>query len=198
MDNTPAKNNNIDLHHRSAIKGYHALEELALDLHLSWSYRADNIWERLDPALWEITHNPWIVLQTVYKEKLVKAFDDPDFSKMVDEQLQLKREQDKATTWFKKNHAQSPLTHVAYFSMEYMLSEALPIYSGGLGNVAGDQLKAASDLGVPVVAVGLLYQQGYFRQAIDKDGCQELSIPIMIPDNCPSFRCANQMASGFV
>ena len=57
------------------------------------------------------------------------------------------------------------LNTVAYFSMEYMLSEALPIYSGGLGNVAGDQLKAANDLGVPVVAVGLLYQQGYFRQA---------------------------------
>jgi glycogen phosphorylase len=70
------------------------------------------------------------------------------------------------------------LTCVAYFSMEFMLSEALPIYSGGLGNVAGDQLKAASDLGVPVVGVGLLYQQGYFRQVIDKDGAQQALLPV--------------------
>jgi hypothetical protein len=71
--------------------------------------------------------------------------------------------------WFGQNHAGARLTCVAYFSMEFMLSEAFPIYSGGLGNVAGDQLKASSDLGVPVVGVGLLYQQGYFRQVIDKD-----------------------------
>ena len=67
-----------------------------------------------------------------------------------------------ASAWFQQNHSQDSLTSVAYFSMEFMLSEALPIYSGGLGNVAGDQLKAASDLGVPVVGVGLLYQQGLF------------------------------------
>src|SRR5262249_17373837 len=71
------------------------------------------------------------------------------------------------------------------FSMEFMLSEALPIYSGGLGNVAGDQLKAASDLGVPVVAVGLLYQQGYFRQEIDKDGSQQALYPYNDPGQLP-------------
>ncbi len=70
------------------------------------------------------------------------------------------------------------LKTVAYFSMEYMLSEALPIYSGGLGNVAGDQLKAANDLGVPVVAVGLLYQQGYFRQALDPNGKPDSAVSI--------------------
>ena len=69
--------------------------------------------------------------------------------------------------------------------MEFMLSEALPIYSGGLGNVAGDQLKAASDLGVPVVAVGLLYQQGYFRQVIDKDGAQQALFPYNDPGQLP-------------
>ena len=74
---------------------------------------------------------------------------------------------------------------VAYFSMEFMLSEALPIYSGGLGNVAGDQLKAASDLGVPVVGVGLLYQQGYFRQVIDKDGAQQALYPYNDPGQLP-------------
>ena len=79
---------------------------------------------------------------------------------------------------FSKLIRRTPLTCVAYFSMEFMLSEALPIYSGGLGNVAGDQLKAASDLGVPVVGVGLLYQQGYFRQVIDKEGAQQALFPI--------------------
>ena len=69
--------------------------------------------------------------------------------------------------------------------MEFMLSEALPIYSGGLGNVAGDQLKAASDLGVPVVGVGLLYQQGYFRQALDKDGAQQALFPYNDPGQLP-------------
>ena len=77
------------------------------------------------------------------------------------------------------------LTCAAYFSMEFMLSEALPIYSGGLGNVAGDQLKAASDLGVPVVGVGLLYQQGYFRQVIDKDGAQQALYPYNDPGQLP-------------
>ena len=86
---------------------------------------------------------------------------------------------------FKKLIRTVPLTCAAYFSMEFMLSEALPIYSGGLGNVAGDQLKAASDLGVPVVGVGLLYQQGYFRQMIDKDGAQQALFPYNDPGQLP-------------
>ena len=88
-------------------------------------------------------------------------------------------------SWFKTKHRQSPLSAVAYFSMEFMLNETLPIYSGGLGNVAGDQLKAASDLGVPVIGLGLLYQQGYFRQLIDKDGSQKTSYPYNDPDQLP-------------
>jgi starch phosphorylase len=86
---------------------------------------------------------------------------------------------------FKRIMRNAPLTCAAYFSTEFMLSEALPIYSGGLGNVAGDQLKAASDLGVPVVGVGLLYQQGYFRQAIDKDGAQQALFPYNDPGQLP-------------
>ena len=99
--------------------------------------------------------------------------------------IQIKQSQAQAETWFQKHHAQEPLKTVAYFSMEYMLDEALPIYSGGLGNVAGDQLKAASDLGVPVVAIGLLYQQGYFRQMINKDGSQEALYPFNDPGQLP-------------
>ncbi|HEY5259456.1 MAG TPA: alpha-glucan family phosphorylase, partial [Rhabdochlamydiaceae bacterium] len=90
-----------------------------------------------------------------------------------------------ASTWFQENHSKPPLTCIAYFSMEYMLSESLPIYSGGLGNVAGDQLKAASDLGVPVIAIGLLYSQGYFRQLIDKQGNQQELYPYNDPGHLP-------------
>jgi len=81
--------------------------------------------------------------------------------------LSEKRAAEGGPALFQTAHPGAPLTCVAYFSMEFMLSEALPIYSGGLGNVAGDQLKAASELGVPVIGVGLLYQQGYFRQVVE-------------------------------
>src|SRR5262249_1925194 len=87
--------------------------------------------------------------------------------------------------WFREAHPRSPLARVAYFSMEFALAESLPIYSGGLGNVAGDQLKAASDLGVPVVGVGLLYQQGYFRQVIGADGSQQALYPYNDPHFLP-------------
>jgi starch phosphorylase len=170
---------------RSEIKGYASLEELALDLHWSWSHIADKIWQELDPVLWEMTHNPWVVLQTVSMERLEAVLADPKFCQNVCEIIDAKRHYDQTNTWFKQNHANSSLSSIAYFSMEYMLSEALPIYSGGLGNVAGDQLKAASDLGVPVVAVGLLYQQGYFRQTIDRNGSQQALYPYNDPGQLP-------------
>ncbi|MCE5318077.1 MAG: alpha-glucan family phosphorylase [Parachlamydia sp.] len=175
----------INSYHRSDIKGFDSLLELALDLRWSWKHRTDKVWEQLEPALWERTHNPWIVLQTVSRETLEKALADPSFRKIVDDLLVSNRQESEAPLWFQQNCPNAPLTHVAYFSMEFMLSEALPIYSGGLGNVAGDQLKAASDLGVPVAAVGLLYQQGYFRQMIDKEGNQQELYPYNDPGQLP-------------
>jgi len=167
------------------VEGFDSLAELALDMRWSWNHCADEVWRQLDPALWEFTQNPWVVLQTVSKDKLQRVLADPAFRKNIDDLLRAKRQAAEAPVWFQKNHPQSPLKCVAYFSMEYMLSEALPIYSGGLGNVAGDQLKAASDLGVPVVGVGLLYQQGYFRQVIDKDGAQQALYPYNDPGQLP-------------
>jgi starch phosphorylase len=167
------------------VEGFDSLAELALDLHWSWNHSTDEVWRQLDPALWESTQNPWVVLQTASKDKLKSVLADPAFRKHIDELLQSRRQAAKAPAWFQKNHPQSPLKCIAYFSMEYMLSEALPIYSGGLGNVAGDQLKAASDLGVPAVGVGLLYQQGYFRQVIDKDGAQQALYPYNDPGQLP-------------
>ena len=168
------------------IEGFGALSELALDMRSSWNHATDQVWRQLDPVLWELTHNPWVVLQTVSREKLQKRIGGTRFSAR------------ESMSWckpggmplrprpgFRQTYPQSPLSCVAYFSMEFMLSEALPIYSGGLGNVAGDQLKAASDLGVPVVGIGLLYQQGYFRQVIDKDGAQQALYPYNDPGQLP-------------
>ena len=155
------------------IEGIDSLAELALDIRWSWYHAADKIWQQLDPALWELTHNPWIVLQTVSRDHLERQMADPAFRGKINELMKSEENLASRLTWFQKNHPDSPLTCIAYFSMEFMLSEALPIYVGGLGNVAGDQLKTASDLGVPVVALGLLYQQGYFRQEIDKNGSQQ-------------------------
>ncbi len=171
--------------HRSSIKGYDALEDLALNLRSSWNHSADTIWRRLDSELWDLTHNPWAVLQTVSQEKLTTLLADPQFSDVINELIKAKHDALNAPSWFQENHSGSPLTSIAYFSMEYMLSEALPIYSGGLGNVAGDQLKAASDLGVPVIAIGLLYSQGYFRQFIDKNGEQQEIYPYNDPGQLP-------------
>ncbi|MDR3392525.1 MAG: alpha-glucan family phosphorylase [Sulfuriferula sp.] len=167
------------------IEGFDALSELALDMSSTWNHGADDVWQQLDPALWDMTRNPWVVLQTVSREKLQHVLADPAFRKNVDELLQSRREAATASAWFQQTYPQSALNCVAYFSMEFMLSEALPIYSGGLGNVAGDQLKAASDLGVPVIGVGLLYQQGYFRQMIDKDGAQQALYPYNDPGQLP-------------
>jgi starch phosphorylase len=167
------------------IEGFDSLAELALDMRWSWNHGTDEVWRQLDPELWAITHNPWVVLQTVSRDRIERVLSDSTFRKRVDELVEIRRQEAEAPAWFQQNHASAPLTCAAYFSMEFMLSEALPIYSGGLGNVAGDQLKAASDLGVPVAGVGLLYQQGYFRQIIDKDGAQQALYPYNDPGQLP-------------
>ena len=158
--------------------GMDELVELALDLRWSWNHDADDVWRPLAPELWDLTRNPWVILQTVAPDKLKDLAADVKFRTRVKTLAQKMSTSRGAAAWFQKAQAQAPLTTVAYFSMEFMLGEALPIYSGGLGNVAGDQLKAASDLGVPVVGVGLLYQEGYFRQVIAADGSQLALYPI--------------------
>jgi len=170
---------------RSPPGALESLAELALDLRNCWDHRTDPIWSRIEPELWALTHNPWVVLQTASRTKVEALQGDPEFRKQVQELAEGEGRYLKSAAWFQHAHSGSPLTCVAYFSMEFGLSEALPIYSGGLGNVAGDQLKAASDLGVPLVAVGLLYQQGYFRQIIDADGSQRALYPYNDPGQMP-------------
>jgi starch phosphorylase len=165
--------------------GIETLTELALDVQWSWNHAADDLWQQLDPELWDRTHNPWIILQTVSREVLEQKLTDNDFRGKMDALMAFEQHAATDTKWFQQSHPDTPLTCVAYFSMEYMLSEALPIYVGGLGNVAGDQLKSANDLGVPVVAIGLLYQQGYFRQEIDRQGAQQALFPYNDPGQLP-------------
>jgi starch phosphorylase len=156
-----------------------------MDLRWTWNHSGDELWRRLDPALWALTYHPSVVLQTVSREKLAQALADPDFCRLLDRLVQAKRQAATIPRWFQQKYPQSPLGCVAYFCMEFMLSEALPIYSGGLGNVAGDQLKAASNLGVPLIGVGLLYQHGYFRQVIDRNGAQQALYPYNDPGQLP-------------
>ena len=161
------------------------LTELALNLRNSWNHSSDVLWSKIEPELWALTHNPWVVLQAVSRTRLRTLLSDKDFHEQVRKLVEQRRESLERQSWFERVHPNAGLTCVAYFSMEFGLSEALPIYSGGLGNVAGDQLKAASDLGVPIVAVGLLYQQGYFRQVIESDGSQRALYPYNDPGQMP-------------
>ena len=179
-DIPPNSTHSADLPH-----GLEALTELAMDLRWSWSHFSDELWRRLDPTLWALTSHPNVVLQTVSREKLASELADPEYCRLLESAVRAKREAAATPAWFQQKFPAAPLTGVAYFCMEFMLSEALPIYSGGLGNVAGDQLKAASDLGVPVVAIGLLYQRGYFRQVIDRDGAQQAFYPYNDPGQLP-------------
>ncbi|MGA8020032.1 MAG: alpha-glucan family phosphorylase [Desulfobacterales bacterium] len=165
-------------------EGLDGLAELGLDLRWSWSHATDPLWESIDPELWNLTRNPWLILQSVSSARLKALAQEPAFRKQVDKHLTEHRKALEESSWHSEAHAASPMT-VAYFSMEFGLSEALPIYSGGLGILAGDHLKTASDLGVPIVGIGLLYQQGYFRQVIDADGAQTEFYPYNDPSQLP-------------
>jgi starch phosphorylase len=172
-------------------EGLEGLAELALDLRWSWNHAADKLWKYIDPELWSMTSNPWLMLQTVKTNRLKALATDSTFRGLMDELVKEDREAIGEKAWFQQTHPQSILK-VAYFSMEYGLGEALPIYSGGLGILAGDYLKTASDLGVPVIGLSLLYQQGYFRQAIDARGDQTESYPYNDPGQLPIMPVRDQ------
>lgn len=169
----------------STTEGINSLAALALDMRWSWNHNADKLWHQLDPDLWELTNNPWVVLQTVSRDRVEELLADPGFRENLDSILKSKNLANTCPAWFQEKYQDVKLSAVAYFSMEFMVSDALPIYVGGLGNVAGDQLKSASDLGVPVIGIGLLYQQGYFHQEIDKNGNQLERFPYNDPGQLP-------------
>ncbi|MGZ5030458.1 MAG: alpha-glucan family phosphorylase, partial [Methylobacter sp.] len=161
------------------------LAEIALDLRWTWSHAGDALWQYIAPEIWDRTQNPWMLLQNVSKDRLETLVQDPIFLSKLAE-LKLERTQYYSQDgWFQCEFPECQLGTVAYFSMEYGLGEALPIYAGGLGILAGDLLKSASDLNLPLVGVGLLYQQGYFRQLIDAQGIQQAFYPYNEPASLP-------------
>jgi glycogen phosphorylase len=146
------------------------LNELAHDLLWTWQPRIENLFRTLDPELWESTRqNPVLLLARLGKEGVARASEREDVRAALEDALEARREYYELKPRFMD--AKAPLV-VAYFSLEFGLAECLPIYSGGLGVLAGDHLKATSDLGLPLVAVGLLYRQGFGRQEIDAGGRQ--------------------------
>jgi starch phosphorylase len=162
-----------------------ALEELALDLHWTWSHGTDALWARLDAELWERTRNPWLILLNIASQRLATLAADATFLAEYDRAVAAREAYLRSPTWWSERGAASASLTVAYFSMEYGVGEPLPIYSGGLGVLAGDHLKTASDLGVPLVAIGLLYQSGYFRQMLDAHGRQHEMQPANVPYSLP-------------
>ena len=154
------------------------LAELALDLRWTWSHAGDTLWHMVDADAWERTRNPWTMLQDVPRERLNALAADPVFMKELEALLAARHRYQSDPGWYGRTEAKSVLKRVAYFSMEFGVDEALPLYAGGLGILAGDYLKTASDLGVPAVGVGLLYQVGYFRQMLDAEGRQHAMYPL--------------------
>lgn len=181
------------------------LRELAYNLWWCWNHEAIDLFRRLDRDLWETSgHNPVLMLGTIRQERLQQAAEDDGFMAHFERVLrEFDRYMKSKATWFQKTYGEGdgsrpaarpsppgktkreprppfqPGQCIAYFSAEFGVTECLSIYAGGLGVLAGDHLKAASDLGLPLVGVGLLYQQGYFRQYLNPDGWQQE----LYPDN---------------
>ncbi|MBP1605828.1 MAG: alpha-glucan phosphorylase, partial [Acidobacteria bacterium] len=157
-----------------------ALEELAYNLRWSWDHETIGLFRRLDRDLWEEAgHNPVLMLGSISQDRLHDAAQDEAFLAHMDRvAADLREYVGRSSTWYQKAHGPSSRPLVAYFSMEFGLTECLPIYSGGLGILAGDHLKSASELGVPLVGVGLLYQKGYFRQYLTHEGWQQERYPV--------------------
>ncbi len=161
------------------------LATLALDLRWSWNHGADALWHQVAPKLWEATANPWLILETVSDQRLQTLATDTVFLEKLKKQLDAREAHFSEKSWYSEAIDGAIDGYVAYFSMEFGICESLPIYSGGLGVLAGDYLKTACDLDVPLIGIGLLYQQGYFRQALNADGEQIEFYPYNDPTMLP-------------
>jgi len=158
-----------------------ALEDIAMNLRWSWDERTRDLFRWVDPDAWEEgRHDPVRLLGEVSRERLAELARDPAFRTYLGETADSLTRYLERPRWFQER-GESALRTVAYFSPEFGIAEALPQYSGGLGVLAGDHLKAASDLGVPLVGVGLFYRHGYFRQSLNSDGWQQERYPELDP-----------------
>ncbi len=157
-----------------------SLRDLAYNLYWSWNHDIRELFRRLDRDRWEETHhNPVLLLGSIDQKRLEIRARDEGYLSHLHRATEKLRNYLNRKTWFQEKYGDAANFRVAYFSMEFGITEGLPTYSGGLGVLAADHLKSASDLGIPLVAVGLLYQQGYFNQYLSKDGWQQE----LYPDN---------------
>ena len=161
------------------------LGELALDLRWTWSHEADALWQQIDAEVWQRTQNPWVILQHISTERLEALAAESSFVVELERLTQTRQDYLETPGWFTAMHGVAALGGIAYFSMEFGLGEGLPLYAGGIGILAGDFLKTASDLGLPVIGIGLLYQEGYFRQIIDASGAQQEAYLFNDPGSMP-------------
>jgi len=165
------------------------LRSLAYNLYWSWNIEATALFRRLDRDLWEASrHNPVLMLGTISQERLQEAAADEGFIAQMQRAVrQFDQYLNEKQTWYRKQRGTASGECYAYFSAEFGLTDCMPIYSGGLGVLAGDHLKSASDLGLPLVGVGLLYQKGYFAQYLNPDGWQQERYPINDFYNMPLY-----------
>ena len=155
------------------------IKELAYNFWWSWHRPSRDLFKQLDRTLWTTTrHNPVRILRETPDERIRELTKDPSFLRDFDAvMMELDRETKDGHPWYKQAYPGLGEFPIAYFSLEFGLHSSLPIYSGGLGVLSGDHTKEASDLGLPFVAVGFLYEQGYFRQRLDHSGWQEAIYP---------------------
>ena len=163
------------------------LSEIGYNLWWSWNTEFLKLFKEIDIDLWEsVNKNPIKFLKLVTQEKLEKAAQSPEFLKKYDKVVENFEDYMKSkNNWFEKKYPDNKNDIIAYFSAEYGLDQTLAIYSGGLGILSGDHLKSASDLGVPLVAIGLLYKKGYFNQKINGNGIQETEYNDIDIENLP-------------
>ena len=166
--------------------GLEILADLATDLRWTWSHAGDALWKVVAPKTWEQIENPYVILQNLPQKRLEELANDLHFLALIDKFVADRDAYYRQSGWYNNTYPDAKLQKIAYFSMEFGLGESLPLYAGGLGILAGDYLKAASDLGVPVIGVGLLYQEGYFRQMLDSEGWQHNVYPYNDPVSLPT------------
>lgn len=162
------------------------LNKLSLNLRWSWNHPTIEVFRTMDPDLWEETgHNPRLILGRIDQKRLVELSADEAFLAQMDRASEDLDEYLAGSGWFAGAHPEASGIRIGYFSAEFGLTECIPNYAGGLGILAGDHLKSASDLGLPLVGVGLLYQGGYFHQYLNPDGWQQETYPINDFHNLP-------------
>ena len=162
------------------------LSTLAGNLRWSWHPETQDVFASIDPALWaDVNHDPVRLLGAIGRDRLAELAGDEDFLARLHAASASLEDYLSGERWYARKAGEDAPRSIAYFSPEYGITAVLPQYSGGLGILAGDHLKAASDLGIPVTGVGLFYRHGYFKQSLSREGWQQETYPVLDPDELP-------------